>query len=141
VAGRVVGYLAVCDPPQQTIDELAETMLASRSAITPGRSSCLRGTGPCAASAPRATGSSGSASLRRPWSRAGSILWSTRSWRGWPREGLGVLGDAPADRRAFLEEVAALADFLAEKMPAVFEEWRARREALRSSGEGEKGQS
>src|SRR5690242_6766337 len=32
--GNRVGYLAVCDPPQQTIDELAEALLASRSAIT-----------------------------------------------------------------------------------------------------------
>jgi len=30
--------------------------------------------------------------------------------------------------------------FLAEKMPAVYEEWRAYRETLRSSGEGEEGQ-
>ena len=34
VTGRVLGYLIVCDPPQQTINELAETLLASRSAIT-----------------------------------------------------------------------------------------------------------
>ncbi len=33
VTGRVLGYLAVCDPPQQTIDGLAEALLASRSAI------------------------------------------------------------------------------------------------------------
>jgi hypothetical protein len=52
-----------------------------------------------------------------------------------------VLRDAPAARRAVLEEVAALGDFLAEKMPAVYEEWRAYRETLRSSGEGEDGQS
>ena len=34
MVGRVVGYLAVCDPPQQSIDELADALLASRSAIT-----------------------------------------------------------------------------------------------------------
>ena len=34
MVGRLVGYLAVCDPPQQTIGELAEALLASRSAIT-----------------------------------------------------------------------------------------------------------
>lgn len=34
VTGRVLGYLTVCDPAQQTINELAETLLASRSAIT-----------------------------------------------------------------------------------------------------------
>ena len=32
-SGRLLGYLAVCDPPEQTIGELAEALLASRSAI------------------------------------------------------------------------------------------------------------
>src|ERR1700760_1193881 len=31
--GRLLGYLAVCDPPDQTINELADALLASRSAI------------------------------------------------------------------------------------------------------------
>ena len=34
MAGRLLGYLLVCDPPQQTIDELSNALLASRSAIT-----------------------------------------------------------------------------------------------------------
>ncbi|MEV7983511.1 hypothetical protein [Streptomyces sp. NPDC086519] len=34
MAGRLLGYLLVCDPAQQTIDELREALLASRSAIT-----------------------------------------------------------------------------------------------------------
>src|SRR5580704_12229954 len=33
MVGRLVGYLAVCDPPEQSIGELAEALLASRSAI------------------------------------------------------------------------------------------------------------
>ena len=31
--GRLIGYLSVCDPPDQSIDELADALLASRSAI------------------------------------------------------------------------------------------------------------
>src|SRR6202012_3139439 len=31
--GRLLGYLAVCDPPDQSINELADALLASRSAI------------------------------------------------------------------------------------------------------------
>src|ERR1700753_2345403 len=33
MVGRLIGYLAVSDPPEQTIRELAEARLASRSAI------------------------------------------------------------------------------------------------------------
>jgi DNA-binding transcriptional regulator GbsR (MarR family) len=31
--GRLLGYLSVCDPPEQSIGELAEALLASRSAV------------------------------------------------------------------------------------------------------------
>src|SRR3954452_20355063 len=34
MVGRLIGYLAVCDPPEQSIGELADALLASRSAIT-----------------------------------------------------------------------------------------------------------
>jgi DNA-binding MarR family transcriptional regulator len=34
VAGRVLGYLGVCEPAAQTINDLSEALLASRSAIT-----------------------------------------------------------------------------------------------------------
>src|SRR5262245_17026164 len=34
MAGRLLGYMLICDPPQQTIDDLGEALMASRSAIT-----------------------------------------------------------------------------------------------------------
>ena len=34
MVGRVLGYLLVCEPPDQSIAELSEALLASRSAIT-----------------------------------------------------------------------------------------------------------
>ena len=33
MVGRLIGYLQVCDPRQQSISELAEALLASRSAV------------------------------------------------------------------------------------------------------------
>ena len=33
MVGRLLGYLAICDPRQQSIAELADALLASRSAI------------------------------------------------------------------------------------------------------------
>ena len=33
MVGRLIGYLSVCDPREQSIGELAEALLASRSAI------------------------------------------------------------------------------------------------------------
>src|SRR5215475_13170862 len=34
MAGRLLGYLMICDPPEQTIDELGDALMASRSAVT-----------------------------------------------------------------------------------------------------------
>ena len=33
MVGRLLGYLAICDPREQSIGELADALLASRSAI------------------------------------------------------------------------------------------------------------
>ena len=49
------------------------------------------------------------------------------------REGLALLADASPERRAPLEEMVALADFLAERLPALRDEWHAYRDALRAS--------
>ena len=51
------------------------------------------------------------------------------------REGLEVLSDAPPERRAELLELAAFAEFLVEGTQALQQQWEARREALRASGE------
>jgi DNA-binding MarR family transcriptional regulator len=134
VAGRLLGYLAVCDPPQQTIADLAEALLASRSAIT-GAVKLLEGFR--AVRRERAAGdrvdrvSLDPAGLE-PRGFDSSVY---KEMAALAREGLTLLQDAPPARRDVMEDVAALGDFLAEKMPALLEEWRARREAQRASRE------
>ena len=51
------------------------------------------------------------------------------------REGLGVLSDASPKRRAELLELAAFAEFLVESTQALRQQWEARLQALRASGE------
>jgi hypothetical protein len=46
-----------------------------------------------------------------------------------------VLPDASPERRAVLLEWAAFADFLAERLPLLEEEWKVHRAALRAAGE------
>lgn len=127
VAGRLIGYLLICDPPRQTIAELSEALRASRSAIT-GAVKLLEGRG----------------AVNR-WRDAGERVDSIeldptsvtvpRGFDGVPyrqlaemaREGLTHLShDAPA-QRAMLQESAELYEFLAERMPAVLDEWLAQR--------------
>src|SRR5580693_3610786 len=105
MVGRLLGYLAVCDPPEQTIGELAEALLASRSAIT-GAVKSLEAT-----HAIRRTRSAGERmdrvrlDLTSPKSRGFDIT-EYQELGDLAREGLEVVAGAPVERRATLLEMA-----------------------------------
>jgi len=134
MVGRLLGYLMVCWPREQSIGELAEALLASRSAIA-GAVSALESLGLVRRS--RAAGErmdrvSLDRTSRRAW---GFDVSEYREQGELAREGLEVLADAPPERRAVLLELAAFADFLVERLPVLEQEWNAHREALRVAGE------
>jgi DNA-binding transcriptional ArsR family regulator len=134
MAGRLLGYLAVCDPPEQTIGELAEALLASRSAIT-GAVKVLEVTH--AISRSRSAGERMDR-VRIDLGSPESMGMDTSEYEELgqlAREGLEVLRDAPAGRRAVLLEMRAFADFLLEQIVRFEQEWRVRRAALVASGE------
>jgi DNA-binding MarR family transcriptional regulator len=134
MVGRLLGYLAVCDPPEQSIGELAEALLASRSAIASAvkvleTSHAVRRSRVAGermdrvrinVTSPEALGIDIS-----EYEELGELV----------REGLEVLADAPPERRAVLLEVSAFAQFLLEQVPRLQQEWQARRAALVASGE------
>ena len=134
VTGRVFGWLLICDPPEQTAAEIAEALRTSRSAVgsaitmaeTMGQIQRTRAAGE------RADRISfhPEAALRAIESpdEYGAML-------ALARHGLEVLRDAPPARRARLQEAVAFYEFLLERMPALADEWRARRDALRASCE------
>jgi len=134
MVGRLIGYLAVCDPPDPTIAELAEALLASRSAIA-GAVKTLE-----TIHVVRRSRDAGERMdrVRIDLSSPQSMGMDTAEYeemRELAREGLEVLGDAPIERRAALLEMAAFADFLLEQMPKFQNEWEARRRALVAAGE------
>ena len=134
MVGRLLGYLMVCAPREQSISELAEALLASRSAIA-GAVSTLENLGLVRRS--RAAGErmdrvSIDRTSRRAW---GFDVSEYREQGELAREGLEVLADAPPERRAVLLELAAFADFLVERLPGLEQEWNEHREALRGAGE------
>jgi len=133
MVGRLMGYLAVCEPREQSISQLADALLASRSAIA-GAVNTLEALGLIRRSraagermdrvcidlsSPRATGFDPS---------------EYREQAELAQEGLRLLAGAPLERRAVLLEWAALADFLVDRLPVLEEEWKERREALRAAG-------
>jgi DNA-binding MarR family transcriptional regulator len=134
MVGRLLGYLMVCGPREQSISELADALLASRSAIA-GAVSTLETLGLVRRS--RAAGERmDRVSIDRTSRRAlGFDVSEYREQGELAREGLEVLADAPPERRAVLLELAAFADFLVERLPLLEQEWNAHRESLRVAGE------
>jgi DNA-binding MarR family transcriptional regulator len=129
VTGRLLGYLIICDPPQQTIADLADALLASRSAIA-GAVKLLEGY-----HAVRRTRAAGERVDRvsidpaglEPKGFAAEVY---QEQADLAREALALLKDAPPGRRAVVAEAAAFYDFLAQRLPAVLDEWRAHRDNL-----------
>lgn len=134
IAGRLLGYLAVCDPPDQSVGELAEALLASRSAIA-GAIKTLEVTHSIHRS--REAGERMDR-VRIDMTSPQALGFDVSEYRELgelAREGLGVLADAPPERRAVLLKMAAFADLLVEQVPRLEEEWNARRASLVASGE------
>ena len=129
VAGRVLGYLLICRPPQQTIDEIAAALLASRSAIT-GAVNLLAGQR--AITRTRAAGQRvdrvglDPAAMLDPGGFDGATY---REQSAIAREAIAMLGNETSERRAVIEEAAAFYDFLAERMPELLRDWRRSRTA------------
>ncbi|MDR2323555.1 MAG: hypothetical protein LBE60_18145 [Microbacterium sp.] len=125
VTGRIAGYLYVCEPSAQTIEELATALQASRTAIVGGVQT-LESRGLV-----RRTRTAGERADRvrivfdeargfdpAPYREAADIA----------AAGLALLGEDSTDQRALLERTAALNAYLAERLPQVLAEWQALQE-------------
>jgi DNA-binding transcriptional regulator GbsR (MarR family) len=133
MVGRLIGYLAVCDPPEQSVGELAEALLASRSAIANAVKSLetlrlVRRTRVAGERMDRVrldlTSSQAMGLDTSEYEEMGELV----------REGLEVVRDAPAERRAVLLEWSEFADFVLEHTKRMQQEWRERRAALVAEG-------
>jgi DNA-binding MarR family transcriptional regulator len=134
MVGRVLGYLAVCEPREQSIAELAEALLASRSAIA-GAVNALENLGLLRRS--RAAGERMDR-VRISMASSQAMGFDVSEYREQvelAREGLQVIADASPARRSVLLEWAAFADFLVDRLPALEKDWKTHREALRAAGE------
>lgn len=123
--GRVIGWLLICDPPEQSPAQLAEALGVSRSSI----SSATRMLTPSGL-----VERVGRRGHREDYYRIRPDAWAamlrrraerTTDFRALTTRGLALLADAPEPRRNRLEHVDALYRFLEREMPAVFERWEA----------------
>lgn len=136
VAARLLGYLSVCEPVEQSINDLADALLTSRSGINVAvtmleNMHLVQRSRPAGSRVDLVSidldGATGSKAFGIQEYKDQAIL---------AREGLELLKDASPERRLVLEEVRNLSDFLVEQMPLLEDKWREYREQLQHKNEG-----
>ena len=122
VAGRLIGYLYVCQPAEQSINDIAKTLLTSRSAIN-GAVKTLEAQRLVKRSRP--AGTRADLISLSPISREnmGFDPAEYQQMADLGREGLALLGDDTSERKQSLEAVVSLNDFMVERLPQLYEEW------------------
>ncbi len=124
ISGRVVGWLLICDPPEQSPAQIAEALQVSRSSLS---------------TAARLLTPSGLVeTVRRPGDRNAYLRISADGWsrmlerryahaagfREVTELGLRVLSEASDQRRERLANVNDLYRFLEAELPALFQRWQ-----------------
>jgi DNA-binding MarR family transcriptional regulator len=129
VTGRLIGYLSVCEPMQQSIGDIAEALLTSRSAINNGLKT-LEAMKLVIRSRPAGTRADLVSLSPVGWENTGFEPSEYQEMATMAREGLELLKDATPERREALEAAASLGDFLAERLPQLYEEWMVYRQKV-----------
>lgn len=126
MVGRVLGWLLVCDPPEQSAAELAEMLQASKGSISTATRLLLR---MGLIERVRTRGERFDRFNARP------EAWDEYLWRddqfAAPRRvlrlGLDALADEPPSRRTRLEELDSLYAWWEQRMPSLHDEYLADR--------------
>lgn len=129
IAGRLLGWLLVCEPPEQSADQLIEATGASKGSV----STMLR--------LLQATGcveTGGRSGERRTYYRIRPEMWSEMlrsqlekmsELKTIAEEGLAMMAAAPEEARGRLEGMRALYAFFEGEWPALVDRWNAERDS------------
>lgn len=132
VTGRLIGYLSVCMPMEQSINDIANALLTSRSAIN-GAIKTLETMNLIQRSRPAGTRADLITLNPRDWRDTGFQASEYTQMAALAREGLTLLEGASSERRQPLEMMASMNEFLAERVPQLYEEWMAYHQKLQDN--------
>lgn len=120
--GRLVGRLLVCDPPEQSLTQLADWLGVSKGAVSPATRALTR------LGLLREVPHAG----REAWFRIDRDAWlevarfDLQRLRGMyevAEEGVALLADAPAERSERVREMRDLHAWILERLPRLLDEW------------------
>jgi len=127
MAGRVLGWLLICDPPTQSITEIAEGVQASKASIS-NTTRMLEMIGLIERVPVRGDRASYYRMIEGGWSRMFEAKQvALRLFRELAEEGLAVLDGTPPERRERLDELREFYEFMESEMPKIIGDWRASR--------------
>ena len=135
MAGRILAWLLICDPPEQTMHDLVEALGASKSSISTMTRMLIN------------FGLIERVSLpgeRRDFYRVRSDVWrhsledAQRKFEGFremAERGLDLLEDEPVKRRARLQAMHDVYDFLVHEFPKLVDRWEEKGRTVSQSRE------
>jgi DNA-binding transcriptional regulator GbsR (MarR family) len=124
IAGRILGWLLICDPPLQSATELAAAVGASKGSVST-MTRMLLNMGLISAASKRGD--------RRDYFHIPPQQWvdmmrrefaGMTVFRELAESGLAALGDAPPAIRARLETMRAMYEFFERELPALLQRWQ-----------------
>jgi DNA-binding transcriptional regulator GbsR (MarR family) len=132
MAGRVVGWLLVCDPPEASAAELAAALGASAGSISTTTRLLIR---LGLVERVRLPGERIDRFRIRPdrWAESLRQEERLRAFLVVLRQGLDALAGAPAERRARLEEMEAMYAYWERRIPELWEEYEEHRRRTKGS--------
>jgi DNA-binding transcriptional regulator GbsR (MarR family) len=127
-AGRMLGWLLICDPPHQTMDELVDVLQVSKSSISTMSRLLIQIGLVSKVSFP---------GERKDYYRVGENAWiqgwetknnQTTQMKQMAAKGLALLPKEETERRERLQEMHDLYAFLEEELPKLTQRWLATRQ-------------
>lgn len=123
MAGRIIGWLLICDPPQQTMQDLTEALQTSKSSISTATRLLIQFGFIQRVSRP---------GERRDYYRMDADFWARAfengvqqfvNFRQLAEKGLALLAGETPERKARLEDMYDTSLFMEQEYPALLERW------------------
>jgi DNA-binding transcriptional regulator GbsR (MarR family) len=129
MAGRVIGWLLICEPPEQTMQQIGEALQAAKSSV----SVALRGLVTL-----RLIEQTSHPGDRRDYYYASDDMWNRSFYarmhqltelRDLAERGLELLADEPPESQRRLRLMRDMNEFMAREFPKLLEKWEAEKKA------------
>ncbi|THV32859.1 GbsR/MarR family transcriptional regulator [Glycomyces buryatensis] len=123
MTGRTIGWLLVCDPPEQTFGQIADVLQASKGSISTALKFLTTAGWVTKSSKP---GDRKDYYTVRPGAMADLVKAQSGQYAGFAdvlAKGLDSFGDLPPEKTERVREMHELFSWLAEEIPAMMERW------------------